>query len=108
MSRISGSVAKITAGTRILPCGAIHHSLSERRCKRDSSIALSSNVDDALGGPPAIGVSCHFKFGASCAFHFHAQFMPVFIDGFAPGFAEELAAFDTTFIPAEKHFSCSH
>src|SRR5512134_996857 len=105
IARISGSLAKITAGTRIAPRSGISHSYSECRLTRLMSMAL--HVDHRLRHPN-VAFARDAERGVGCALDLHRRLVVRHVHRLAPGVAGQERAVEPDGEAAEEHLAGGH
>src|SRR5262245_57822080 len=98
----------MTAGTRIFPRGPIHHSFSAFLCKRETSIAFSLNVNDALRHPDALIVVPHQEAGAGGPFDFNGGLVFIRVDCSAPSLCPRRGSVDADLKTRNQHPARRH
>src|SRR5262250_1327862 len=98
----------MTAGTRIFPRGSTHHSFSVFLCKRETSIAFSLNVNDALRHPDALVVLSHQKASAGGPFDLNGGLVFIRVDCFAPSLCAQYGSVDADLKPRKQHAARRH
>src|SRR3974390_559001 len=107
MARMSDSLPKMSAGTRMSPWRGTSHSYSDRRVNRLSSMTTDLHVHDRLCQPETVLLT-HAQRRIRCSFRFDRRMVSGAIHGLSPGLPEKVLAIEPNAEAAEEHLLRGH
>src|SRR3990172_9169353 len=108
MARTSGSLAKRTPGTRILPRGSIAHSCSDRRVRSERSTDFLLDVHHALHDPGPVRLACHAEGGHGCALDLDRGLVTLHHHRLPEPSRPQPLALDLHLVAREEHITGGH